>query len=326
MENLGCRQASNNNPVTVIGRVSNPSGQVLDLVFEGKAVLKTTDTFETQSLIQRPSDLAKDFLSRPETPLAFVSIGFGPAPISDFDRLLWKGDFDETKHPRVAGGCPEGGEFCSADEASDTETADNAVDNVNNQNTVLKDLSSRVAKRAARRALRNRLIAGLRIVAAAVADLIPGLGEIFDGYEFGQTIADGIALEKDVVAAKAFVVGGPRSLESLQMGTEYQSFPSFEAFKKDEIGKFFGPADDGYEYHHIVEQGGAGLDDLPAGLMDSTENVVKIPRLLHEEITAEYASRYKDTGKTLRDWLSSQPYEMRRAEGIRVMRDLRIIK
>ena len=74
-----------------------------------------------------------------------------------------------------------------------------------------------------------------------------------------------------------------------------------------------------------MEQGGARLDDLSAGVMDSTENVVKIPRLLHEEISAEYGRIYQ--GKmTLREWLSTQPYEVRRAEGIRVMRSLGIIK
>jgi hypothetical protein len=326
MNNLGCGQASNNNPITVVGRVSNPSGQVVDLVFEGEAVLKATDAFEIQSLIQRPSDLAKDFLSRPGNPLAFVGIGFGPAPISDFDRLLWKGDFDGAKHPRVPGGSPDGGEFCSANGTSNTETANHPTDELINQNIIVKDLMSKVEKRAARQLLRNRFIAGLRLLAGFAADAVPVAGEIFDAYEIAQTVSDGIALEEDVAAAKAFVQEGPQTLESLQMSTDYQPFSSFNAFKKDLLGKYFGAAGDGYEYHHIVEQGGKGLDNLPAGLMDSTENVVKIPRLLHEEISAEYGKLYQGTGKTLRDWLSTQPYEVRRAEGIAVMRRLGIIK
>jgi hypothetical protein len=326
MDNLGHRSASSNNPITVIGRVSNASGQVVDLVFEGSVDLKKTDTFEIQRLIQRPSDLAKDFHNRAEYPLAFVGIGFGPAPISDFERLLWKGDFDETKHPRVPEGSPAGGEFRSANGTSNTDTGDQPADDLINQNIVVKDLMSKVEKRAARRLLRNRLIAGLRLLAGIAADAAPVAGEIFDAYEIAQTVSDGVALEEDIAAAKAFVQEGPRALESLQMSADYQPFSSFDAFKKDLIGKYFGAAGDGYEYHHIVEQGGKGLDNLPAGLMDSTNNVVRIPRLLHEEITAEYGRIYKDTGKTLRDWLSTQPYDVRRTEGIRVMRDLGIIK
>jgi hypothetical protein len=323
MNDFASSRTLHGSPITVIGKVANPSGQVADRILEGTAVLKAHSALDAQRLIQRPSDLARDFSNRTEQALAFVAIGMGRAPISDFDRLLWKGEFNEADHPRVPKGSPEGGEFSSASETSD---ADNTVDNINNQNTVLKDLSTKVAKRAARKALRNRLVAGLRIIAGALADLIPGAGEIFDGYEFGQTIADGIALEKDVVAAKAFVEGGPRTLESLQMGAEDQSFSSFDAFKKDDIGKYYGSADSGYEYHHIVEQGTTDGIKIPAGLLQSTGNIVKIPRLLHEEISAEYGKFYEDTGKTLRDWLSSQPYEVRRAEGIRVMRDLGIIK
>ena len=304
----------------------SPSGQVTDSVFEGSAELKTTDALEIQRLIQRPSDLAKDFLGSAERALALVGIGFGPAPTSDFDRLLWKGDFDEAKHPRVPRGSPEGGEFSSANGASNAENANQPADDLINQNVVVKDLMSKVKKRAARRLLRNRLVAGLRLLAGVAADAAPVAGEIFDAYEIAQTVSDGIALEKDVAAATAFVREGPQTLESLQMSTDYQPFSSFNAFKKDLLGKVFGPAGDGYEYHHIVEQGGAGLDDLPAGLMDSTENVVKIPRLLHEEINAEYGKYYEDTGKTLRDWLSTQPYEVRRAEGIEVMRRIGIIK
>jgi hypothetical protein len=314
------------NPITVVGRVAGPSGQVTDSVFVGSAELKMTDALEIQRLIQRPSDLAKDFLGGAEHALAFVGIGFGPAPISDFDRLLWKSDFDETKHPRVPGGSPEGGEFSSANEASNAENTDQPTDELINQNVVVKDLMSKVEKRAARKLLRNRLVAGLRLLASIAADAAPVAGEIFDAYEIAQTVSDGIALEKDVAAATAFVREGPQALESLQMSTDYQPFSSFDAFKKDLLGKVFGPAGDGCEYHHIVEQGGAGLDGLPAGLMDSTANVVKIPRLLHEEITAEYGRYYEDTGKTLRDWLSTQPYEVRRAKGIEVMHDLGIIE
>src|SRR5271156_5521678 len=120
-------------PITVIGRVADLSGHVADRILEGTVVLKATIELDAQRLIQRPSDLARDFSDRTEQALAFVAIGFGRAPVSDFDTLLWKGDFDEAEHPRVPAGSPKGGEFSSANETSDADAADNTVDNINNQ-------------------------------------------------------------------------------------------------------------------------------------------------------------------------------------------------
>jgi hypothetical protein len=88
MHNPGCGLVPSNDPITVIGRVASPSGQVADIVFEGTSDLKASGAFEIQRLIQRPSDSAKEFLNHTERPLALVGISFGPAPISDFDRLL----------------------------------------------------------------------------------------------------------------------------------------------------------------------------------------------------------------------------------------------
>jgi hypothetical protein len=325
MDNLGCGRASNNNPITIIGRVASPSGQVVDVFFEGAVVLKATDMVEIQRLIQRPSDLAKDFHGHAERPLAFVGIGFGPAPVSDFDRLLWKGEFDETKHPRMPGGCPEGGEFCTVDETSESNDND-VVDNSINQNQILKDLIKNLSKREAKHLLKNRLIAALRVVAGIVADLVPGAGEAFDVYELGQTVADVKNLREEVAAAEAYVRGGPKTLEELRASLEDRSFSTGDAFKKVSLEKYYGSAGPGQDWHHIVWQGGVNGDNIPAGLLHSTENMVRIPRLLHEEITDAYRDTYDDSGKTLRQWLDTQPYEVQRAEGIRVMRGLGIIK
>jgi hypothetical protein len=326
MNRRDASQFSNSGPILVVGRLSAPPKGIADHVLEGSTHLRITDTLQAQRLVQRPADWVRTFSERPEKALAFVGIGFGPAPNSNFEKYLWKGEFVEAEHPRVGPGSPEGGRFCSADQATTANSETGTIDNVNNQNVIIKDLMSRVEKRAARRLLRNRLVAGLRVLVGLAADVAPVVGEIFDVGEVAQTVADGVALHEDIAAAKAFVEQGPRSLESLQMSTDFQPFSSFNAFKKDVFGKYFGAAGDGYEYHHLVEQGGAGLDHLPAGVMDSTENIVKIPRLLHEEISAEYGKEYEETGISLREWLSKQPYDVRRAKGIEIMRKLGIIK
>ena len=192
---------------------------------------------DAQQLVSRPGDLAKQFSQYPGRLLAFVGIGFGPALTGTFDKPAWKGEFEESKHPRLRDGSPESGEFCSVDNASNADNAADTADSLSNQNSVIKELTTKIGKRVARKALRNRLVAGLRFLASIVADVVPVAGEIFDAYEIGATVADGIALEKDVTAAMNFVNEGPRLLENLQMEADYRPFSSFDAFKKDLLGK-----------------------------------------------------------------------------------------
>jgi hypothetical protein len=303
----------------IVGRFESTAGRVVDFVLDGQTDLKAKGSFAGDALVQRTNELAKAFPHRKGRALAFIGIGFGPIPINDFARIVWKAEFDDSKHPRVPEGCPAGGQFCSAGEATD------AIDDLNNQNAVLGDLSRKVEDRITRKILRNRLIAALRIFAGIGADAVPFAGEVFDAYEIEQMISDGIALERDITAARAFVSSGSKTLEDLYADTVDKPFQSFDAFKKIDIEKIYGPAGEGYEYHHIVEQA-ANEGIIPAGLLNSTSNIVKIPKLIHEEISAEYSRKYENTGKTLRDWLRTQPYEVQRAKGIEIMRKFGIIK
>ena len=49
-------------------------------------------------------------------------------------------------------------------------------------------------------------------------------------------------------AAVEFAKKGPRKLEELRVDMEDKSLPSYDAFKKIDIEKVYGPAGDGYEY------------------------------------------------------------------------------
>jgi hypothetical protein len=48
--------------------------------------------------------------------------------------------------------------------------------------------------------------------------------------------------------------------------------------------------------------------------------------MIHEEVTSEYNKLYLKTGKTLREYLEGQPYEVQREEGLKVLRKLGVIK
>jgi len=92
------------------------------------------------------------------------------------------------------------------------------------------------------------------------------------------------------------------------------------------LEKRFGGAGDGYQYHHIVTQGGANDGSIPAEQLQNTDNIVRIPTLLHEAVSGEYSRIKQGTDLTVYEWLQTQPYNVQRAEGLKILRDLNILK
>ena len=116
----------------------------------------------------------------------------------------------------------------------------------------------------------------------------------------------------------------PRKLDELRVDTEDKSFPSHDAFKKVDLVKIYGSAGEGYEYHHIVEQSAAG--DIAASDLNSTRNIVRIPKLLHEEINSVYGKKDRNTRLSGRDELKGKSFEERFNRGLKAMRDVGIIE
>jgi len=137
-------------------------------------------------------------------------------------------------------------------------------------------------------------------------------------------------LHKDADIAIEFASGGPRTLEELRVSSQDESFSSYGAFKKKEffeegdLLKRFGPAGDGYEYHHIVEQG--PNNEIPDGDIQSTKNIVRIPKLLHEEISSEYGQAESGTNVSVRESLRSQSFEEQWKRGLEAMRKVGILQ
>lgn len=139
--------------------------------------------------------------------------------------------------------------------------------------------------------------------------------------EIAGEVAEGNAA---VDAAAAFVEQGPRTLEELSMSAEEESFPSFDAFKKDDLDKRFGPAGEGYEYHHIVEQS-SGAETISQAQLNSTRNIVRIPKLLHEEIHAIYARKLGDAGITFREGVKGLSFTEQREAGLNALRRVGVL-
>jgi hypothetical protein len=92
------------------------------------------------------------------------------------------------------------------------------------------------------------------------------------------------------------------------------------------LAKRFDAAGSGQQYHHIVTQGGANATKIPAEQLQNTDNVIRLPTLLHEAVNGEYSRRRRGTNMTEYQWLQTQSYDVQREEGLRILRKLHILK
>jgi hypothetical protein len=200
---------------------------------------------------------------------------------------------------------------------------------------IAQDVIERIQRIKARRALRTEALAVLRLAAELMADAVPGIGLAADAatlIDMANTIAELKKLKIDADAAIEFVRHGPYSLDELQvMSSNYEEFSNYGDFIKDAayialIVKRFGGAGSGNQYHHIVTQGGANETEIPQEQLQNTDNVIPLPTLLHEAVNGEYSRFDDDKGMTTYQWLQTQPYDVQRKEGLKILRDLHILK
>ncbi len=254
-------------------------------------------------------------------------------------------DWDAAKHPR-AGTPPNPGWFAptgssSGGKSPPTRTAANddparrsdAVPSAGaDANTALTD---ELKRRITRHQLRITMVAALQIGVETLGNVIPGVDVAADValvVTLAQTASDYRQLAIDATAAFDFVKQGPHGLEDLRVPSSYQEFRNYGAFVKGElnpnvIAKMFGSAGAGNQYHHIVTQGGLNAKKFPAELLQNTDNIVSLPALLHEVATDEYRQPAPDnSGRTLYQWLQTQPYSVQREVGLNILRQLHILK
>jgi hypothetical protein len=183
-------------------------------------------------------------------------------------------------------------------------------------------------------ALRTGLLAALRIGIEALGNLIPGVdvaADVMMVADIARTVVEFRKLAIDAAAALDFVNDGPRDLEDLQVSSSYEEFSSYDQFYKGELGpellaKRFGPAGDGEQYHHIVTQGGANADNISPEQLQNTDNIIRLPTILHEAVNAEYLKSSPDPNMNMYQWLQTKPYDVQREEGLKILRNLHLIK
>ena len=169
------------------------------------------------------------------------------------------------------------------------------------------ELTQKVKSLIARRALRTGLLADLRVGLEGLANLIPGVdvaADVLMAADIARTVVEFRKLAVEAGVALDFVKDGPHTLEDLLVSSDgYEDFSSYDAFYKGEpslqfLAKRFGPAGDGQQYHHIVTQGGANADNILPEELQNTNNIIRLPTLLHEAVNAEYLKPELGTNMT----------------------------
>ncbi|WP_375765168.1 hypothetical protein NR798_25980 [Archangium gephyra] len=108
--------------------------------------------------------------------------------------------------------------------------------------------------------------------------------------------------------------GTPKEGRVLPNG--HRAFKSFDDFKD-----FMGPAGEGKQWHHIVEQRNVNVERFGSEAIHNTENVIAVDKAKHDAISAFYSSKDPQAGgMVVREWLRTQSYEKQRAFGLMVLR------
>ncbi|WP_407739721.1 hypothetical protein [Hyalangium sp.] len=128
----------------------------------------------------------------------------------------------------------------------------------------------------------------------------------------GDTIV--ISLPATAVAAVAQSLGGTTA--------GIRSWGSFSGLKNA-----LGPAGEGKQWHHIVEQTPSNVDRFGPHALHNTENVVAIDEEAHRRISAYYSSKDPAISgdQTVRQWLSGQSFQAQRAFGLKILRDYGVV-
>jgi len=196
-------------------------------------------------------------------------------------------------------------------------------------------ITQEIKDRITRQELRLKLVAVLHIGIEAMTNLIPDIDVAADVTmvaDIARTASEYRKLTIDADVALDFAKDGPRTLDDLQVSSSsYEEFSSYDQFLKgelslDHLAKRFGGAGDGNQYHHIVTQGGANEGKIPPEKLQNTDNIIRLPTLLHEAVNDEYLKRSPDPNMNMYHWLQTQPYDVQREMGLRILRDLHILR
>lgn len=233
--------------------------------------------------------------------------------------FLAKASADDPKNPGWPAGTPGGlgGKYMPKDKSP----------------AGLAIAAQKLKRLKALREFRAALEVALVVVMTAPVEAVPGANvaaSIAATVELGAIAVSLGNDEIEINRAIDFVQKGPYTLDELQVGGKGDIFSSFDDFKKtsfmEALLKAYGAAGPGREWHHMVEQGGDNSTNFSPEQLQSTKNIIPLPGPVHDLVTAEYASEYDESGKSVREWLSGQSFDDQYNEGVKILRKLGIVK
>jgi len=177
----------------------------------------------------------------------------------------------------------------------------------------------------------------LRVATSSIAlGFVGGVDTVLDIYELGRSLMNhdwtgaafaavfivipGVGAHTGKALAKGLESRAVRELgeEALEEGVERAvkrgGFTSFRALRHA-----LGPAGEGKQWHHIVEQSKIG--QFGADAIHNVDNVVAIPTPIHRQISGFYISKQPFTnGLTVRKWLDGQSFQFQRQFGLDILK------
>jgi hypothetical protein len=241
---------------------------------------------------------------------------------------LFKAAPDTPGHPGWPAGTPggRGGKFMPKD--GSLEDLEELKVQLPDARRMLATNIERKIIRAAIRTVLRRLLTFKRIsrlLGEVASNLVPGLDAIGDAamvYDVAEMAGDMAELRRLAVIARAWAQHGPYTLDELLATSEVRAFSSFSEFKKLDVEKYFPNAGIGFEFHHIIPQ----ASSLPGQLLNSTQNIIRLPTFIHQMATEEWARLARENGLSLGDYLKGMSAAEQRRIGLKILRDLGVLK
>jgi len=124
------------------------------------------------------------------------------------------------------------------------------------------------------------------------------------------------------MATRSAAVGTPSAGRGTLLPNGHRAWGSSSGFKSA-----MGPAGQGKEWHHLVEQTPGNVKRFGEQSLHNTENVIALDKTLHTNVSRLYSSIHSQiTGSqtlTVRKWLSTQSFEAQRAFGLLAIEKVR---
>jgi hypothetical protein len=130
------------------------------------------------------------------------------------------------------------------------------------------------------------------------------------------TVSGGIITLSLPATAVAMVAKGSSPATASAAGGGVSAWGSFSALKRAR-----GPAGQGKQWHHVVEQTDGNVQRFGPQALHNTENVIALDEAVHQRISAYYSSKdpFFTGALTVRQWLSNQSFQAQRDFGIKVL-------